>query len=115
MDPEWCASNPTPAKDESGNIIEGAVNITDSFAFSKEMEALMDIENEIPFEKIKFEDYLDKLGCSFEELKTYLESKFEDWMTWENYGTHVVYIFLEIWNYDFWSNSFNFININTIT
>jgi len=50
------AGNPTPAKDEAGNIIEGAVNITDSFAFSKEMEALMDIENEIPFEKIKFED-----------------------------------------------------------
>lgn len=32
--------------------------------------------------------YLDKLGCSFEELKTYLESKFEDWMTWENYGRY---------------------------
>lgn len=32
--------------------------------------------------------YLDKLGCSFEELKTYLESKFEDWMTWENYGKY---------------------------
>ncbi len=24
------------------------------------------------------------LGCSFEEFKIYLESKFEDWMTWEN-------------------------------
>ena len=34
------------------------------------------------------EYYLDKLGCSFEELKTYLESKFEDWMTWENYGKY---------------------------
>jgi hypothetical protein len=32
--------------------------------------------------------YLDKLGCSFEELKTHLESKFEDWMTWENYGKY---------------------------
>lgn len=26
------------------------------------------------------------LGCSFEEFKLYLESRFEDWMTWENYG-----------------------------
>lgn len=26
------------------------------------------------------------LGCSFEEFKTYLESKFEHWMSWENYG-----------------------------
>ncbi len=28
------------------------------------------------------------LGCSFEELKQYLESKFEDWMTWENRGLY---------------------------
>ena len=48
--------NPTPAKDSDGNTIEGAVNISDSQAFSKEMDALMDIENEIPYEKIKFEE-----------------------------------------------------------
>ena len=28
------------------------------------------------------------LGCSFEELKLYLESKFESWMTWENKGLY---------------------------
>lgn len=28
------------------------------------------------------------LGCSFEELKTYLESKFEPWMSWENRGLY---------------------------
>jgi hypothetical protein len=32
--------------------------------------------------------FLDKLGCSFEEFKIYLESKFEDWMNWENYGLY---------------------------
>jgi hypothetical protein len=26
------------------------------------------------------------LGCSFEEFKQYLESKFEPWMNWNNYG-----------------------------
>ena len=26
------------------------------------------------------------LGCTFDEFKTYLESKFEDWMNWDNYG-----------------------------
>lgn len=26
------------------------------------------------------------LGCSFEEFKIHLESQFEPWMTWENYG-----------------------------
>jgi hypothetical protein len=28
----------------------------------------------------------DILGCSFEEFKLHLESKFESWMTWGNYG-----------------------------
>ena len=28
------------------------------------------------------------LGCSYEEFKTYLESKFEFWMTWDNYGLY---------------------------
>ena len=28
------------------------------------------------------------LGCSFEEFKIYLESKFEDWMNWENRGLY---------------------------
>lgn len=30
----------------------------------------------------------DILGCSFEDFKIYIESKFEDWMTWENYGLY---------------------------
>lgn len=30
----------------------------------------------------------DILGCSFEELKTYLESKFEYWMNWDNHGLY---------------------------
>jgi len=30
----------------------------------------------------------DILGCSYDEIKTYLESKFESWMTWENYGLY---------------------------
>lgn len=28
------------------------------------------------------------LGCSFEELKLYLESKFEPWMNWDNQGKY---------------------------
>jgi hypothetical protein len=28
------------------------------------------------------------IGCSFYELKLYLESKFEDWMSWENKGLY---------------------------
>jgi hypothetical protein len=32
--------------------------------------------------------FLDRLGSTFEEFKIYLESKFEDWMSWENYGKY---------------------------
>ena len=28
------------------------------------------------------------LGCSFDDFKKYLESKFESWMSWENYGKY---------------------------
>ena len=31
---------------------------------------------------------IEMLGCSFEEFKTYLESKFETWMNWSNYGKY---------------------------
>jgi hypothetical protein len=43
-------------KDEKGEVIQGAVNITDMDSFSKEMSELMEIENDIPFEKVSFED-----------------------------------------------------------
>jgi hypothetical protein len=30
----------------------------------------------------------DILGCSFEEFKLYMESKFETWMSWDNHGLY---------------------------
>jgi hypothetical protein len=50
------AGNPVRPKDESGNIVEGAVNITNVDSFTQEMSSLMEIENEIPFEKVNFDD-----------------------------------------------------------
>ncbi len=29
---------------------------------------------------------MELIGCTTEELWSYLESKFEPWMTWENHG-----------------------------
>lgn len=43
-------------KDENGNDIKSSVNISDLEGFTKDMSDLMDIENEIPFDKINFED-----------------------------------------------------------
>lgn len=48
--------NPKQALDNNGQVIEGAVNLTDPESFTQEMQSLMDVENEIPFEKINFED-----------------------------------------------------------
>lgn len=31
---------------------------------------------------------IEILGCSFEEFKLYLESKFEPWMNWDNHGLY---------------------------
>lgn len=45
-----------PAKDDQGNVIEGAVTITDPDLFTKEMSNLMELENEIGYDRIKFED-----------------------------------------------------------
>ena len=50
------SGNPVPVKDKDDNIIENAVNIISPEDFSKDMENLMSVENEIPFEKINFED-----------------------------------------------------------
>jgi len=36
------------------------------------------------YKKIKKSEII--LGCSFDEFKLYLESKFESWMTWDNQG-----------------------------
>jgi hypothetical protein len=48
--------NPIPPKDANGNVVEGAVNITNVEAFTAEMQSLMDIENEISYEKINFDE-----------------------------------------------------------
>lgn len=48
--------NPVIPKDEKGEPVEGAVNITNVDEFTKEMSTLMDVENNIPFDKVNFED-----------------------------------------------------------
>ena len=40
------------------------------------------------FSKVKGKSTEEILGCSFEEFRTYLESKFESWMNWDKYGKY---------------------------
>lgn len=48
--------NAVRPKDAEGKEVEGAVNITNMENFGQEMTALMEVENDIPFEKLKFDD-----------------------------------------------------------
>lgn len=50
------AGNPVQAKDKDGNILPDSVNLKDPQSFTNEMNALMETENEIPFERINFDD-----------------------------------------------------------
>ena len=40
------------------------------------------------YEQIKNINTESILGCNFEEFKLYIESKFEDWMNWDNRGLY---------------------------
>jgi len=48
--------NPVIPKDELGNPIPGSVSISDMQSFTKEMNDFLNIENEIPFDQINFDD-----------------------------------------------------------
>jgi hypothetical protein len=48
--------NPVIPKDEEGNPIQGSVSISDMTAFTKEMTEFLEIESDVPFEKLNFED-----------------------------------------------------------
>lgn len=64
--------NIVEAIDEAGNVIRGAVKIKDADAFTKEMSELMELENEIPFERMKFED----LGLKTAKVKDLIKIEF---------------------------------------
>jgi len=63
---------PTPAKNSNGEIIEGAVNISDTESFSSEMESLLNMENEISYDRIKFEN----LGLKTAKVKDLMKLEF---------------------------------------
>lgn len=50
------SGNPVRPVDENNNPIDGAVNITNPEAFAQEMNDLMGVETDIPYDKLKFED-----------------------------------------------------------
>lgn len=63
---------PVIPKNADGTAVEGAVNITNVEEFTKEMSELMDVENEIPFDAIQFED----LGLTTAKVKDLIKVEF---------------------------------------
>lgn len=59
-------------KKEDGSPIEGSVNITNVESFSREMKELMEVESEIPFDSINFED----LGLETAKVKDLIKLDF---------------------------------------
>ena len=50
------SGNPIKPKDQNGNEIADSVNILNMEEFTKEMSQLMELENEIAYEPLKFEE-----------------------------------------------------------
>jgi hypothetical protein len=44
------------------------------------------VNNNISYKKDS--NTINILGCNYEKFKSYIESKFEPWMNWENYGKY---------------------------
>lgn len=67
---------PLQAKDENGQLIPDTVLISNVDEFSKEMSELLNVENEVPFDRVKFED----LGLETIKIKDLIkiEYLFED-------------------------------------
>lgn len=57
------------------------------FKLSRNIRALVNISMKSKFSK-KSKKTTDILGCDFTTFQDHLESKFEDWMNWENYGKY---------------------------
>lgn len=64
--------NPTQPTDVDGKIIEGSVSISNIDLFTQEMNDLLNIENKIGFDKIKFEE----LCLSTAKIKDLLKLEF---------------------------------------
>lgn len=64
--------NPVTPKGQDGEVIEGTVSITNVEEFTKEMSDLMEVEIELPFEKIEFDD----LGLTTAKVKDLIKLEF---------------------------------------
>jgi hypothetical protein len=74
-------------KDKINNRLRNKRQIDTLYKLSKNIRS--SISNNIKKKNYtKSSKSYDILGCTFDELKIYLESRFESWMTWDNHGSY---------------------------
>jgi hypothetical protein len=80
---KWSDKNPNYMKDYQENRLKSDVLFKISRSIRTRISKSISRQN---FRKSSKTSEI--LGCSFLEFKSYIESKFESWMTWENRGLY---------------------------
>jgi len=82
---KWVQLNPEKNRLSKSNYVKK--KMTEDPFYKLKHHLSNNIKNSLKNKNFKKSSKTTKiLGCSFEEFKIYLESKFESWMNWENYG-----------------------------
>ncbi len=98
MSKNWRTNNPDKVKqyesDNKATLNAMRLNCRKKKYHSDDLFRMsMNIRNSIKkqFKKLsetKSSYTVEIIGCSFDEFKKHIESKWESWMTWENYGKY---------------------------
>jgi len=84
---EYKKNNIEKVRESANNWVKNKIKTDELFHLSLNIRNLI----RISIKKrgfVKKSKTHDILGCSFIEFKTYLESKFESWMSWNNHGLY---------------------------
>ena len=84
---KWRLNNPEKARDQHNRSVKRRKEKNPLFKLTCRVRTIMSksISRNGYKKGSKTEEIL---GCSFEYFKQYLESKFEPWMNWDNYGRY---------------------------
>ena len=84
---EWTINNKESVNEYRRNWSKNRKKIDSLFRLSENVRS--SIRKSITEKKFrKTNKTIEILGCSFDELRIYIDSKFESWMNWENYGKY---------------------------
>lgn len=84
---QYVKNNPDKVRETQNkwrkNKLENDMLYKLSYNFSKKLRKIIKRNG-----YIKKDRTIDILGCTFQEFKQHIESKFEPWMNWNNYGLY---------------------------